>query len=227
MMDKSWMRKPRTSDDYKDGVVQFLTFAFRNVRQGGKVNCPCVQCKNKSTKSYDDVRTHLRCNGILQGYTTWDRHGEEQDSTPAPFPHMSSTTDNCAPVGSPCTSPTQTGIKRNDDMQGLLNDVFPIADKYDTLSSSDEEMCDINNYDTVSSSTDEELDDSGFEFPNINVSQQEDDVISEEIGEETRDDIISNIIKDAKTKLYPRCDASSKLSFLVNLFHLKCLHGWT
>jgi hypothetical protein len=35
-------------------------------------------------------------------------------------------------------------------MQGLLNVIFPIVDKYDTMSSSNEEMCDINNYDMVS-----------------------------------------------------------------------------
>ncbi|KAL6623601.1 hypothetical protein ACP70R_033480 [Stipagrostis hirtigluma subsp. patula] len=93
-MDKSWMSKQRTDDDYKDGVDQFLAFAFCNVRQGGKIYCPCVQCKNKSTRNYDDVRTHLRCNGILQGYTTWVRHGEEHDSTPSPFAHISAMTNN-------------------------------------------------------------------------------------------------------------------------------------
>jgi phage-related protein len=63
---------------------------------------------------------------------------------------MSSATNNHVSVGSPWTSLSQTGIKRNDDMQGLLNVVFPIVDKYDTMSSSNVEMCDINNYDMVS-----------------------------------------------------------------------------
>lgn len=219
------MSKPRTSDDYKIGVTQFLTFAFQNVRPGGKVNCPCVQCKNKSTKYYEEIRTHLRCNGILQGYTIWNRHGEEHGSTPAPFAHISSSTHNHAPFERPCTSPAQTGSKRNDDMQGLLNAAFPMADKYDTVSSSDEEMDGINNYYTMSSSSDEPIDDNAFEFANINGSQQ--DVTSEEVDHETKDDIISIILKDAKAKLHPGCDAFTKLSFLVTIFHLKCLHGWT
>ncbi|XP_062216051.1 uncharacterized protein LOC133916413 isoform X2 [Phragmites australis] len=212
MMDKSWMTKPRTCNEYKDGVDQFLTFAFRDVRHGGKINCPCVKCKNKSTRSYDDVRTHLRCNGILQGYTTWVRHGEEHESSSSPFAQVSSRTDNQAMSGQPCTSPAQAANMRNDDMQGLLNAAFSMTD----------------NYDTLSSSSDEEMDEIAFQCPDVDDSQSEDDTISEEVGDQTKEEeILSSFLKDAQAKLYPGCDAFSKLSFLVTLFHLKCLHGWT
>ena len=35
------------------------------------------------------------------------------------------------------------------------------------------------------------------------------------------------LLKDAENELYPGCTKFSKLSFLVRLFHLKCLNGWS
>jgi len=40
-------------------------------------------------------------------------------------------------------------------------------------------------------------------------------------------DMYASFLKDAHTRLYPSCETFSKLSFLVNIYHLKCLHGWT
>jgi len=36
-----------------------------------------------------------------------------------------------------------------------------------------------------------------------------------------------NLINDAKQELYPRCESFSTLSFIIRLYLLKCLHGWT
>ena len=43
------MSKPRSTAAYKDGVEQFLSFAFRDVPLGDKILCPCVNCGNKAT----------------------------------------------------------------------------------------------------------------------------------------------------------------------------------
>ncbi|OIT20316.1 hypothetical protein A4A49_57189, partial [Nicotiana attenuata] len=35
------------------------------------------------------------------------------------------------------------------------------------------------------------------------------------------------LLKDAEQKLYPDCEKFSKLSFVMRLFQMKCLHGWS
>jgi hypothetical protein len=79
-MDREWMSKPRASVEYKHGVEEFLSFAYRDVPLGEKILCPCVNCANKARESYDEVKTHLRCDGIVQDYTRWVFHGEECDA---------------------------------------------------------------------------------------------------------------------------------------------------
>ena len=51
--------------------------------------------------------------------------------------------------------------------------------------------------------------------------------------EKVRDDFVvknSNFLKllrDAEEELFPGCKTFSKLSFIVHLYHIKCLGGWT
>ena len=35
------------------------------------------------------------------------------------------------------------------------------------------------------------------------------------------------MIKDGETELYPGCTSFTKLSFVIQLFHIKCLCGWS
>lgn len=35
------------------------------------------------------------------------------------------------------------------------------------------------------------------------------------------------LMKDAENRLYPSCEKYSKLSFIVRLFQMKCMHGWS
>ena len=35
------------------------------------------------------------------------------------------------------------------------------------------------------------------------------------------------LLKDMDKDLYPGCDAFSSLSFILHLYHIKCLCGWT
>jgi hypothetical protein len=64
---------------YKNGVEQFLAFAYRELPQDSKILCSCINCKNRYNHSCDEVRTYLKCDGIIKGYTTWVHHGEKYD----------------------------------------------------------------------------------------------------------------------------------------------------
>ena len=134
-MDRGWMSKARSSAAYKHGVEQFLSFAFRDVPHGDKILCPCVNCANRATQYYDEVKTHLRCDGILQGYTKWVCHGEEYNSPSFTFAHISDNASNL-PIPSVTRNTTvEDGHGRLDDMHGLLNAAFVMADSYESLSS--------------------------------------------------------------------------------------------
>jgi len=46
-MDRSWMKASRITEDYENGVEDFLQFAQSNVPSlRGKYFCPCVSCAN-------------------------------------------------------------------------------------------------------------------------------------------------------------------------------------
>ena len=71
-MDHSWMNALRTSEEYDNGVEDFIEFAKMNApSKNGKHFCPCVNCLNKSRWDTDDIRDHLLCNGINLWYTRW------------------------------------------------------------------------------------------------------------------------------------------------------------
>ena len=63
-MDRSWMSKQRRDPTYKDGVDQFLSFAFRDLPPDSKISCPCNNCENRVTQNREAVETHLKCDGM-------------------------------------------------------------------------------------------------------------------------------------------------------------------
>ncbi|KAL6655769.1 hypothetical protein ACP70R_006595 [Stipagrostis hirtigluma subsp. patula] len=212
-MDRSWMSKPRRESAYKDGVDQFLSFAFRDLPHDSKIFCPCKNCQNRVTQNRDEVETHLKCDGILQGYTTWIHHGEEYDSSPSfAFAHVPNDTTSLPTSGVPRTAGVQDDHGRLDDMQGLLEAAFVVTP---------------DGYESLSSVSEAELDDFIPEFPDMEHNLAEDEPPASEDGALKEQDIYASILKDAQTRLYNGCEQFSKLSFIVNLYHLKFLHGWT
>lgn len=205
------MSEPRSSAAYKDGVEYFLSLAFRDVPEDAEVLCPCVNCRNRITQNFDRVKTHLRCAGILQSYTKWIHHGEKYDPPPLVFAHVSGNSMNI-PISSVRKScVVEGGEGRSDDMEGLLNAAFGKEDSYESLASAS-----IND------------DDIHFDSNSVEPGMDEDE--NNTFGDDHiggGQDMFTSLLKDAKTKLYHGCDKFSRLSFLVNLYHLKCIHGWT
>eukprot|EP00256_Glycine_max_P069195 XP_025983790.1 uncharacterized protein LOC100791086 [Glycine max] len=79
-MDRSWMKAKRISDEYENGVEQFLQFTQLNAESlRGNYFCPCVKCLNGRRQSVDEIRSHLICYGIIPNYTKWIWHGESAD----------------------------------------------------------------------------------------------------------------------------------------------------
>ena len=205
------MSEPRTSASYKDGVAHFLSIAFRDVPDDAKVLCPCVNCRNRITQHYDRVKTHLRCAGILQSYTKWIHHGEKYDAPSLVFAPVSGNPRNIPISGAHKSNVVEVGDGRSDNMEGLLNAAFGREDSFESISSAS-------------------IDDDGIYFESSyaepNMVEDENNTFGDghNGGEQ---DMFTRLLKDAKTKLYHGCDKFSRLSFLVNLYNLKCIHGWT
>jgi hypothetical protein len=87
------------------------------------------------------------------------------------------------------------------DMDAWIHDAFPIH-----TNNGDDEYTNI-----------EDMDPGAFTSEH-NVQQSEE-------GDDS--DKFYKLLKEAEQNLYPGCKKFSKLSFIVHLYHLKCLNGWT
>jgi hypothetical protein len=72
-MDKSWMTKPRISDEYIDGCKSFVDFAIRNCKTSdGLIHCPCKTCRINRRHPPGLVYEHLtRGKGMWPQYKDW------------------------------------------------------------------------------------------------------------------------------------------------------------
>jgi len=74
------MKASRISDEYRNGVEQFLQFTQLNAESlRGDFFCPYVQCLNGRRQSINEIRSHLICHDIIPNYTKWIWHGELPD----------------------------------------------------------------------------------------------------------------------------------------------------
>jgi len=80
-MDRSWMQASHISDEYENGVEQFLQFTELNPPSlWGKYFCPCVKCANWRHQIITEIRSHLICHGIIPSYTKWIWHAQFPDN---------------------------------------------------------------------------------------------------------------------------------------------------
>ncbi|XP_025628707.1 uncharacterized protein [Arachis hypogaea] len=76
VLDKSWIKRPRNSLEYAQGVSRFIEFAFAHHSADGTIICPCNACAFKKWLTRDEVYDHLICTQFPIGYTFWFYHGE-------------------------------------------------------------------------------------------------------------------------------------------------------
>ena len=72
------MKESTLSSRYLNGVEEFLNFAFAFSSEEGTIRCPCVECNNVYFKTHEKVQFDLVSMGIVQSYTHWYYHGEEE-----------------------------------------------------------------------------------------------------------------------------------------------------
>ncbi|XP_035547412.1 uncharacterized protein LOC108987287 [Juglans regia] len=86
-MDKAWMHieDRLRSNEYANGVKQFIDMAKAHAPGRECIRCPCRRCRNRSFHHIAMVEDHLFIVGIDTSYTEWIFHGEEETLPDATF----------------------------------------------------------------------------------------------------------------------------------------------
>ncbi|KAK5793799.1 hypothetical protein PVK06_034957 [Gossypium arboreum] len=157
--------------------------------------CPCKKCGNINWHTREVVYEHLIVDGFIRGYKKWIFHGE----------CTSSGTSSTINLTYPDTDYHDQYV-RQDDMEGMLRDVFNMHSHGEQLFLPDfiaSDDCNIG----------------GNVFGEMGTSAP-----YEEPNEEAAK--FYNLLNEMNEELYEG-SKYSKLSFCIRLFHLKCLGGWT
>ncbi|XP_027922699.1 uncharacterized protein LOC114180586 [Vigna unguiculata] len=120
-MDQSWINFLRTTNEYENGVEEFLEFANMNVLDNnGKFYCPCVNCLNERKLPTDIIGEHVLCDDFLKSYTKWIWHGELID-----MPSVD------------VSEAEEVDLEMDDQMEEMIRDIghdsFQRANVYDNL----------------------------------------------------------------------------------------------
>ncbi|XP_041004046.1 uncharacterized protein LOC121249404 [Juglans microcarpa x Juglans regia] len=79
-MDKAWMyiEDRLQSNQYGEGVKQFIAMAQAHAPGSDRIRCPCRRCRNMLFHPFRVVEDHLLITGIDPNYNEWIFHGEEE-----------------------------------------------------------------------------------------------------------------------------------------------------
>ncbi|CAI0551586.1 unnamed protein product, partial [Linum tenue] len=177
---KTWMLVDnRLSEDYKNGVTEFLDYAFQRNKGRCEIRCPCVKCCNGKSGTRETVTAHLLIYGMVQNYTFWCHHGERSGKAFGPaFENVNGADEN----------EYEHENEQENEMHQVLRDLYP----------------------------------------NIDISEEEIDMDSEEAYNESPNDEAEKfyrLLNDSEQPVYDGCK-SSKLSTIVKLLHIKTLGRW-
>ena len=65
-MERNWIKlRNRALPEYRQGIKNFLDFAFEHTTMGDTIFCPCTKCKNYFAKTKDDVEATILDNGNM------------------------------------------------------------------------------------------------------------------------------------------------------------------
>ena len=195
----------RTSVEYRNGVESFLNYAFTNAGGSKLILCPCNKCKVGHNRYFtrDVVAHHLMFNGFWPDYKEWVHHeGLTFEPLSSFFPSKGQNANS---------SEVESGFGEIDTMR-ILNDLFG-----------------INNADIIGDDSGVPIfhhDDVGDEECNGDLSSGDQRIEQGVISTVDDDVVYERLLEQAEQELYEGSKCS-KLSFLLHLFHLKCMYGWS
>ncbi|KAI5352800.1 hypothetical protein L3X38_005692 [Prunus dulcis] len=109
-----WIQNPnRCSDEYLDGIEDFIEFARRHNPGATRIQCPCRRCNNTLWETIENVGFHLVRNGMIETYSIWNLHREQLNHTSS---SNATRMDSVEPIVDP-----------NDQVMDIIQDAFPFA----------------------------------------------------------------------------------------------------
>ncbi|XP_074377183.1 uncharacterized protein LOC141718703 [Apium graveolens] len=100
---KEWWNFPKWSDDYENGVDDYVEKTFATQAQGDQIFCPCHKCIYRYWYHRHVVREHIICDGFVPRF---EKHLESDSNVEKPTGDSGGQFQFC------------------DDMYGLLHDTF-------------------------------------------------------------------------------------------------------
>ncbi|XP_010677833.3 uncharacterized protein LOC104893423 [Beta vulgaris subsp. vulgaris] len=197
-MDTNWINLRNDDPAFYKGCMNFIELA-KDTLVEEKTRCPCSKCKLRKWYTADDVGGHILFNGFHKEYRNWifHRKNDETSSTQGPLS-------------------SQETIVGRDDIRALLNDAFSVSIPPSTSQTQDQSFEEPHLEEEVLGDMHEEDDfpsEVDTEIPSFNTKE-------EEIK-------YKRLIEASNEVLYEGCTTFSKLSFLLHLFHLKCMFHWS
>ncbi|XP_039140530.1 uncharacterized protein LOC120277753 [Dioscorea cayenensis subsp. rotundata] len=196
VIDKAWMEiSDRTLPQYEKGVNEFLDFAFKQLDEGRAARCPCKKCNNNLFRTRQSIYEHLMLNGISKNYKHWYNHGEGLQY------YSEDDNDDDDDANQSDKSDNEYGMRH------MLSDLGYAhanhVEKIDVQITNDAFVMDDN------SAPNKEANDS---FKGNPTSPNKDAAI------------FFRLLHELEQDLYPGCEESSTLSFIVEVLNWKCLY---
>ncbi|XP_056691765.1 uncharacterized protein [Spinacia oleracea] len=193
-MDTSWIDLRKGDTRYYNGCMEFLEVAKESLLEG-QTRCPCNKCKLNKWLDLEEVGGHILFNGFYKNYREWIFHRRVKESNTLEIPSE------------------QEKVVGRDDMNGLLREYLKVENSpQPTNEPQDPSLNEANCEDEYSYDMHEELKfecEEEDEFPSTNTNEEE---------------VMYKRVREASDEgLYEGCTTLSKLSFLLHLFHLKCM----
>lgn len=67
---KQWWMFPRWSDEYEQGIDEYIEITFASKSQGNEICCPCDSCHFRYWQYEDVVKDYIICNGFVPRRTS-------------------------------------------------------------------------------------------------------------------------------------------------------------
>ena len=75
-MDRSWIKARKFSEEYLNGVKEFMNFVRETYAEDAKILCPCRKCLNRKQEPQGKLEVHILIYGMSSTYDRWIHHGE-------------------------------------------------------------------------------------------------------------------------------------------------------
>uniref|UniRef100_A0A8R7QJ32 Transposase-associated domain-containing protein n=1 Tax=Triticum urartu TaxID=4572 RepID=A0A8R7QJ32_TRIUA len=73
-MDRSWIKARKFSEEYINGVKEFMNFVRETYAEDAQILCPCRKCLNGKQEPQGKVEDHILIYGMSSTYDRWIHH---------------------------------------------------------------------------------------------------------------------------------------------------------